>query len=64
MADFTVEQRTRTRWKLRTARGRSQEAMIRANRALMVEMVRLQREIQTDVQMLASAAIANVEARL
>jgi sulfur relay (sulfurtransferase) complex TusBCD TusD component (DsrE family) len=58
MVDFIADQRARLKWKLRTRRGLTQEAAIRQNRALMQEMVRLQREIQVDVQMLASAAVA------
>lgn len=58
MADYITEQRNRAKWKLRTARGITQEAYIRENRALMREMVRLQTEIQMDLQVLTSAAVA------
>jgi hypothetical protein len=55
---FSIEQRQRVRHKLQTKRGRTQESYMRTSRALMSEMVRLQSEIQVDVQMLASAAVA------
>lgn len=58
MADFNTDQRQRTRHKLLTRRGRTQESYMQTSRALMREMVRLQREIQCDVQVLTSAAVA------
>jgi flagellar basal body rod protein FlgF len=58
VADFNTGQRQRIQHKLRTKRGLTQESYMRTSRALMREMVRLQREIQVDVQMIASAAVA------
>lgn len=58
VADFNTDQRQRTRHKLLTKRGRTQESYMQTSRALMREMVRLQREIQCDVQVLTSAAVA------
>jgi hypothetical protein len=59
VADFITEQRQRIRHKLLTRRGRTQESYMQQSRALMREMVRLQREIQVDVQVIASAAVAS-----
>lgn len=55
---FYTFQRNRTRHKLRTKRGHTQESYMLASRALTREMVRLQGEIQMDVQVLTSAAVA------
>jgi hypothetical protein len=61
MADFITVQRQGVRHKLLTKRGRTQEAYMQTSRALMREMVRLQREIQVDVQVIASAAVSRSE---
>jgi hypothetical protein len=58
MKDFNTDQRNRTRHKMLTRRGRTQEAYMQTSRALMREMVRLQTEIQVDLQVLTSAASA------
>jgi hypothetical protein len=58
VADYNTEQRRNIRHKLLTRRGRTQESYMRTSRALMQEMVRLQREIRIHVHMLANSTDA------